>query len=103
MTGPLKGIIVGTDDPNGMGRVRVSFPSLGDGVTVWAPVVQSFVASDAGQPSDGDLVLVVFENHDMHLPIVIGRLPSVKDRARRPAPRAPRPAPAPPPSRSGSR
>ena len=79
MPGPLRGKIVDTNDPDGLGRVRVTFPSLGEGLTAWAPVLRSFGSAAQGQPGVGDLVLVVFEDHDLHHPIVLGRLSSAMD------------------------
>jgi uncharacterized protein involved in type VI secretion and phage assembly len=79
MPGPLKGKIVDTNDPHGLGRVRVTFPSLGEGATAWAPVLRTFGPGEPGQPGVGDLVLVVFEDHDLDAPIVLGRLTSAID------------------------
>jgi uncharacterized protein involved in type VI secretion and phage assembly len=67
-----------------LGRVKVRYPSLGDGVTsVWAPCVSPMAGSGMGfyaLPEKGEQVLVAFVNGDLAGPYVIGRLWNVTAR-----------------------
>lgn len=75
-------LVVGTvtqnNDPDGLGRVRVKYPSLGDAVEGWWARVASF---GSGQergalmlPQVGDEVVVGFEQGDARRPYVLGTL-----------------------------
>jgi phage protein D/phage baseplate assembly protein gpV len=85
--GALLGAVVGKVDNNmdmaQMGRVKVSFPSMGnDAVSAWAPVVSVGAGSGKGWqviPEVGDEVLVVFEHGDVRRPYVLGGLYNAQD------------------------
>ncbi|MEM9008184.1 MAG: VgrG-related protein [Cyanobacteria bacterium P01_F01_bin.86] len=77
----LVGLVTNNQDPEGLGRVRVRFPTLtpqkdGSGhESNWARVVSIGAGSDRGfhcLPEIGDEVLVCFEHGDIHRPYVIG-------------------------------
>lgn len=79
----LVGIVTNNQDPEGMGRVRVRFPTLtpqedGSGhESNWARVVAIGAGSDRGfhcLPEIEDEVLVGFEHGDIHRPYVIGNV-----------------------------
>jgi phage protein D/phage baseplate assembly protein gpV len=79
---PIFGLVVGqvTDiaDPDGMFRVKVSFPWLaGDYESWWARVAQPGAGDNRGLawlPEVGDEVLVAFGHGDVRVPYVIGGL-----------------------------
>ncbi len=76
------GVVVGqcsdNNDPDALGRVRVTFPWLADDfVSVWARTVQFGGGPERGAvflPEVGDEVLVAFEHGDFRRPYVIGGL-----------------------------
>ena len=79
----LVGIVTNNQDPEGMGRVRVRFPTLtpqedGSGhESNWARVVAIGAGRDRGfhcLPEIEDEVLVGFEHGDIHRPYVIGNV-----------------------------
>jgi uncharacterized protein involved in type VI secretion and phage assembly len=78
VTGPVVGIVSDNRDPDGLGRVRVRFPSLSDGAeSNWARVASPMAGSERGLfflPEVDDEVLVAFEHCDPRRPIVIGSL-----------------------------
>ena len=63
-------------DPQAEGRVRVSFPWMGDGAQgFWAPVASIMGGRDRGawfMPEVGDEALVAFEQGDVNHPYVVG-------------------------------
>lgn len=67
-----------TNDPQGQGRVKLTFPWLSDDyVSDWARTVQPGAGKDRGAmmvPEVGDEVLVVFEQQDIRRPYVLGGL-----------------------------
>lgn len=71
-------IVTGTDDPAGLGRVKLSFPWLSaDYESHWARVAAPGNGSSRGTvwiPEVNDEVLVAFEGGDSQHPIVIGGL-----------------------------
>jgi phage protein D len=77
------GKVTQNDDPQGLGRVRVSYPALGDGAEGWwARVATPAAGKDRGllmMPVVGDEVLVAFEHDDVHKPYVIGSVWNGKD------------------------
>ena len=71
------------EDPDGLGRVRVKYPALGDDTEGWwARIAAPSAGKDRGllmMPVVGDEVLVAFEHDDVHRPYVIGALWNGKD------------------------
>lgn len=80
--GPGGGVVVGkvenNIDPEGMGRVQLSFPHLSDvNLSAWARIAAPMTGSTAGTyflPDIGDEVLVCFEGGSIDKPIVLGGL-----------------------------
>lgn len=79
----LVGIVTDNQDPEGLGRVRVIFPTLNpetDGSghqSWWARVVGMGAGSNRGWyclPEINDEVLVAFEHGDIHRPYIIGNV-----------------------------
>ncbi|XHX78662.1 MAG: VgrG-related protein [Stenomitos frigidus ULC029] len=74
----LIGQVTNNDDPEGLGRVRVQFPTLTeDHESDWARVVAIGAGKNRGfdcLPEIDDEVLVGFEHGDIHRPFVIGGL-----------------------------
>lgn len=77
----LVGIVTDNNDPDGLGRVRVKFPTLNPEANSkgheswWARVVGVGAANARGfhcLPEIDDEVLVAFEHGDIHRPYVIG-------------------------------
>jgi len=77
----LVGIVTDNNDPNGLGRVRVRFPTLNPETNSkgheswWARVVGVGAGENRGfhcLPEINDEVLVAFEHGDIHRPYVIG-------------------------------
>jgi len=79
---PINGLVIGivtsNDDPNQLGRVKLSFPWLSDSFeSGWAPVSQLGAGPNSGAvflPEVGDEVLVGFGFGDVRQPYVIGGL-----------------------------
>ncbi len=85
-THPQNGIVIGIvsslEDPENIGRVRVTFPHLGDQESYWARLVTLMAGADRGSrfvPEVGDEVLVAFEQGDPRRPYVLGALWSTAD------------------------
>jgi phage protein D len=72
------GIVTQNQDPDGLGRVRVKYPALGDQTEGWWARIASPSAGDGRgmmmMPVAGDEVLIVFEHGDVRRPIVIGSM-----------------------------
>ena len=70
------GLVTNNEDPDSLGRVRVSYPALGsDHEGWWARVVGAAAGGRRGllmMPQAGDEVLLGFEHDDEERPIVIG-------------------------------
>jgi uncharacterized protein involved in type VI secretion and phage assembly len=87
--GRILGVVVGkvtnNSDPDGLGRVRVTFPWLSDAdESFWARIAAPMAGNDRGVyflPEVDDEVLVVFERGDVRFPYVIGCLWNGKDQA----------------------
>jgi uncharacterized protein involved in type VI secretion and phage assembly len=70
------GVVTQTQDPDGLGRVRVRYPALGDDVEGWWARIAS-PAAGAGRgllmmPVVGDEVVLAFEQGDPRRPYVLG-------------------------------
>ena len=85
-TGLTRAIVTQNEDPEGLGRVQVRYPSMASDTNGdWACIVVPFVEKRAGAitlPDVGDEVVVGFEQGDMRLPLVLG---AVYDNMDRPA------------------
>lgn len=72
----LVGIVTNNNDPQGLGRVRVKFPTLTEEHdSNWARVVGAGVGKERGfdcLPEINDEVLVGFEHGDIHRPYILG-------------------------------
>jgi phage protein D/phage baseplate assembly protein gpV len=77
-TGAVIGQVSDNNDPEKLGRVKVTLPWLSDDyVSAWARTVHAGAGKDRGMlfiPEVGDEVLVVFEQGDLRRPYVLGGL-----------------------------
>jgi uncharacterized protein involved in type VI secretion and phage assembly len=77
------GKVTQNEDPDKLGRVRVTYPELGpDNEGWWARVASPAAGKDRGllmMPVVGDEVLVAFEHDNVQSPYVIGSLWNGKD------------------------
>jgi uncharacterized protein involved in type VI secretion and phage assembly len=80
------GILIGTvadlEDPDGLGRVRVKFPTLDNKLSYWAKIAAPMAGKDRGfffRPEVDDELLVAFEMGDPRRPYVLGALWSKVD------------------------
>ena len=80
---PVIGKVVDNKDPEKLGRVKVSFPSLpNEDTSWWAPIASLGAGKDRGWfflPEIEDEVLVMFSHGDMRRPVVVGALWNGKD------------------------
>jgi phage protein D len=80
----LVGLVTNNYDPEGLGRVRVKFPTLTmDHESQWARVVGLGAGIEKGfycLPEVDDEVLVAFEHGDIHRPYIIGGVWNGKDK-----------------------
>ncbi|HEX8127034.1 MAG TPA: phage baseplate assembly protein V [Allosphingosinicella sp.] len=76
MTGLVLGHVVDVEDPQQLGRVKLTYPILGgEGSSDWAPVASISAAPDAGayfMPEPGDVAVVGFIAGHINQPIVLG-------------------------------
>jgi uncharacterized protein involved in type VI secretion and phage assembly len=83
-SGLVIGIVTNIQDPESLGRVRVKFPTLGDGIEgIWARIALTGAGPDAGMsflPQIDDEVVVGFEHGDTRRPVVLGALHNSVDR-----------------------
>lgn len=81
--GVVPAVVTNNQDPDGMGRVKVRFPWLGqEDESHWARSAVSMAGADRGTwflPEVGDEVLVAFEQGDPRFPYVVGALWNGKD------------------------
>lgn len=82
--GVLLGTVIDNEDPEKLGRVKVTFPDIPDyKETDWIRVAVLMTGSKRGYyfvPEIDDEVLVAFEHANIKKPIVIGSLWSRKDK-----------------------
>ena len=78
MSGVVTGQVINNTDPDGQGRVQVSFPFLGgQNSSYWAPIATLMSGGKRGawfMPEVGDEVLVSFNQEDVSHPYIIGFL-----------------------------
>ena len=78
------GIVTNNADPEGLGRVKVTFPWLCDtDESAWARLVSPMAGAGCGffaLPEIGDEVLIGFEHGDIHRPFVLGALWNGQDK-----------------------
>jgi uncharacterized protein involved in type VI secretion and phage assembly len=79
MAGVVIGLVHSLDDPEGLGRVQLSFPWMGEGEpqSNWARIAVPMAGAERGMqfmPEVGDEVLVAFEQGELRLPYVLGYL-----------------------------
>jgi uncharacterized protein involved in type VI secretion and phage assembly len=82
MSQQVKGVVIGLvtdrDDPEGLGRIKVEYPWLGDGIeSNWARIATSLAGPALGAwflPEIGDEALLAFELGDIRRPYVLGFL-----------------------------
>ena len=80
--GIIIGEVIDLEDPDGLGRVRVRFPYLGDQPSNWAKIASPMAGKNRGlffRPEVGDEVLVAFEMGEPRRPYVLGGLWSSVD------------------------
>lgn len=80
--GLVIGLVEDLKDPEGMGRVRVKYPTLGGELSDWARVVSLMAGKDRGMvfiPDVGDEVMMAFEGGDPRRPYVLGAVWSKVD------------------------
>ncbi|SHF55712.1 phage baseplate assembly protein V [Streptoalloteichus hindustanus] len=80
--GLLVGVVVDLNDPEKLGRVKVSYPELGDARSDWARLVTLMAGKHRGavfRPEKGDEVLVGFLQGDPRAPYVLGGVWSAPD------------------------
>jgi uncharacterized protein involved in type VI secretion and phage assembly len=80
--GVFIGIVVDPEDPDSIGRVKVSLPWYASGYELWARVVQIYAGDGFGStwvPDKDAEVLVAFAHGDMRFPYVLGCLHSKVD------------------------
>lgn len=92
MAGVVIGLVRSLDDPEGMGRVQLTFPWMGEGEpqSNWARIAVPMAGGERGMqfmPEVGDEVLVAFEQGELRLPYVLGYLWNGQDRPPRDDPK----------------
>ena len=82
VNGIIIGVVSDLEDPEKIGRVRVTFPTLEDQVSNWARLVTPMAGKERGlflRPEVGDEVLCAFELGDPRRPYILGSLWSKTD------------------------
>lgn len=78
INGVVVGIVTNNKDTEGMGRIKVTFPTLSDNSeSFWARISTLMAGKDRGSyflPDVDDEVLVAFGHGDIHKPYIIGAL-----------------------------
>lgn len=83
VSGVKSALVINNQDPDGQGRVQISYPTMSDtDIGHWARIAVLMAGNNRGAyflPEVGDEVLVAFENGDVESPYVIGALWNGKD------------------------
>lgn len=77
VTSLQRAVVTDNVDPSKMGRIKVKFPWLGTGDTLWVRMAVPYAGNDRGWytvPEVGDEVLVGYEEDNPDLAIVLGAL-----------------------------
>ena len=84
ISGVVVGVVTNTQDPAGLGRVKVKFPWLSDSEeSFWARVATPMAGKSRGfyfLPEVEDEVLIAFEHGDARFPYVLGSLWNGQDK-----------------------
>jgi uncharacterized protein involved in type VI secretion and phage assembly len=84
ISGVVVGVVTNTQDPDGLGRVKVRFPWLSDAEeSYWARVATPMAGKARGfyfLPEVDDEVLMAFEHGDARFPYVLGALWNGQDK-----------------------
>jgi uncharacterized protein involved in type VI secretion and phage assembly len=84
MVGVAVGLVTDNKDPDGLGRVRITFPTRSDDeIGHWARIAVLMAGAGRGTfflPEVGDEVLVAFEGGNIKRPYVLGGLWNGKDK-----------------------
>jgi uncharacterized protein involved in type VI secretion and phage assembly len=81
--GVLIGLVDSLEDPEGLARVRVTFPHLTGEPSNWARLALPMAGAGRGtffRPEKGDEVLVACEHGDLRQPYIIGTVWSATDK-----------------------
>ena len=79
----IVGVVTNNNDPEKLGRVKVSLPSVSEVETFWAPVLVPSAGNERGLsmlPVAGEQVIVAFENGDPSFPLVLGSVFNGRDK-----------------------
>lgn len=63
------------EDPDGLGRIQISYPLHAESSLAWAPVAVPFAGKGYGAyfiPDVGEIVVAAFLNNDSRTPVVMG-------------------------------
>ncbi len=84
IAGVVTGKVINVNDPEGYGRVQVSFPSMGgQNEGYWSPVATLMTGGGRGSwfmPVEGDDVLVAFDQEDVGSSYILGYLWNGQDK-----------------------
>jgi phage baseplate assembly protein V len=75
--GVMIGLVKSVEDPSGLGRVQLTFPTMGGVTSAWAPVATDLAGNNRGawfMPEVEDEVLVAFDQGNFDHPYVVGFL-----------------------------
>jgi uncharacterized protein involved in type VI secretion and phage assembly len=91
IAGVVTGIVRSLDDPDGLGRVQLSFPWMAESepVSYWARIATPMAGAERGvqfMPELDDEVLVAFEHGDLNYPYIVGALWNGEDKPPRTEP-----------------
>jgi uncharacterized protein involved in type VI secretion and phage assembly len=92
ISGVTIGLVKSLDDPEGLGRVQLTFPWMSEDEpeSNWARIAVPMAGAERGMqfmPEVGDEVLVAFEQGELRLPYVLGGLWNGEDKPPRDDPK----------------